>query len=211
MKRLEWSVLGAVGVMFLTGVAFYPYLPESVASHWNAAGEVNGYMPRGWGAFLIPIIFGIVFAILLAVPRIDPKKENIKHFRKYYDRFLWVFVIFSYYIYLLTLLANVGYYFNFTLFIVPAVAALFYFVGVLLPHTKLNFMIGIRTPWTISSEAVWKKTHEAGGVAFKICGVLGLLGTAFPDLAVWFLIVPVLVATPGLVIYSYVLYRRQGL
>jgi uncharacterized membrane protein len=27
-------------------VATYPFMPDSVPSHWNAAGQVNGYLPK---------------------------------------------------------------------------------------------------------------------------------------------------------------------
>ena len=74
MKRSEWFLIGAVLVMFLTGAAFYPYLPESVASHWNAAGQVNGYLPRAWGAFLFPLIFSVIALLLYIVPRLDPRR-----------------------------------------------------------------------------------------------------------------------------------------
>ena len=66
--------LVAIGV----GIYFYPMLPERVASHWGVNGEVNGYMPRFWGAFLLPVVFAFLSALFIVIPRIDPKKENIK-------------------------------------------------------------------------------------------------------------------------------------
>lgn len=208
MRKSEWLLLLAAAIFFATGFAFYPYLPDQIASHWNAAGNVNGYMPRAWGVFLLPIVFILIALVFMAIPRMDPKRDNIAKFRKYFDYFVEAFAAVFYYIYLLSLLWNIGYQFNFTLFLIPALAALFYLIGVLLPHTELNWTIGIRTPWTISSDAVWKKTHIAGGLAFKICGVIALLGTGFPNLALWFLVVPIIVSTIGLVIYSYMLYER---
>lgn len=145
---------------FATGAVAYPHLPAQVASHWNAAGEVDGFMSRGWGAFLSPAIFAFIAALLYAVPRVDPKRENIAKFRKYFDCFVVAFSFVFYYIFLLTLLWNAGYVFDFAAFLIPPLAGLFYLVGMILPHTELNWTIGIRTPWTMSSEAVWKKTHE---------------------------------------------------
>jgi uncharacterized membrane protein len=209
MRKAEWGFLGIVALAFATGIAFYAHLPAEIASHWNATGEVNGYMSRAWGTFLFPVILLILAGIFLAIPHIDPKRENIVRFRKYYDYFLIGFGLVFYYIYFLTLLFNVGYHFNFTGFLIPPLATLLYFIGILLPHTELNWSIGIRTPWTISSETVWKKTHAAGGAAFKICGVIALLGVAFPGAAVWLLVAPVVIAALGLVVYSYVLYEKE--
>ena len=209
MRKSEWFLIGVTVLSFVMGALFYPHLPALVATHWNAAGQVDGYMSRGWGAFTFPAIMVIVFGFLIAVPRMDPRKASIAKFRNYFDFFLEVFAVALYYIYLLTLLWNVGYQFNLAQFMAPALAALFYAIGVILPHAEPNFTIGIRTPWTISSPAVWRKTNDVGGMAFQICAVLALFGTALPSFAPWFFFAPVVLAAVGLVIYSYALYEKE--
>ena len=194
---------------FAIGMVFYPYLPLRVASHWNAAGQPNGYMPRAWGVFALPIIFLFISLVLFFLPRIDPKRKHIEKFRKYFDYFLVAFAIFFYYLYLLTLVWNVNDNFNFTSALIPALAALFYLLGFFLPHTESNWTIGIRTPWTLSSERIWKKTHNAGGIAFKICAVFTLFGVIFPSAAEWLILIPLIVASLGLVVYSYFIYRKE--
>ncbi len=209
MRRAEWILCAMVVASFVIGLFAYPYLPERMASHWNAQGEVNGYMPRVWGVFFLPIMFVIIAAIFLVIPRIDPKKENIARFRKYFDYLIIGLGIFFLYVYALTLFRNFGAQFNLSAAIIPPIAALFYLIGAILPHTEQNFMIGIRTPWTLSSKAVWRKTHEVGGTVFKACGVIMLLGMPFPWLMLWLILVPILGSALGLVIYSYVLYARE--
>src|SRR5580698_663404 len=105
--KSEWFLLVMAIVFFATGAAFYPHLPTEIISHWNAAGQANGTMSRAWGAFLLPIIFAIIALIFAAIPRIDPRRDNITKFRRYYDYFVVLFAVFFYYIYLLTLLKNV--------------------------------------------------------------------------------------------------------
>ena len=175
--KSEWLLFIVAIAFFATGAAFYPHLPAQMASHWNAAGQVNGYMGRTWGVFLLPIIFAILAAMLAVIPRIDPRRENIAKFRRYYDYFLIVFSIFFYYIYILTLIWNIGYEFNLGGAIIPPIAALIYVIGMIMPHTEPNWFIGIRTPWTISSADVWRKTHKAGGWVFRACGITILFGT----------------------------------
>ena len=199
-----------VAASFVIGAAFYPYMPALVVSHWNAAGQPNGYMSRLWGVLVLPIVFLLVAIVLFILPRIDPKRKNIEKFRKYFDYFIIAFAIFFYYLYLLTLVWNVSDNFNLTSALIPALAALFYLLGFFLPHTEPNWTIGIRTPWTLSSEHVWKKTHQASGPAFKICAVFILFGVIFPSAAIWLIIVPILVVAIGLVVYSYLLYRKEG-
>jgi uncharacterized membrane protein len=86
---------------------------------------------------------------------------------------------------------------------------LFIFAGIMMRKAKRNFFIGIRTPWTLSSDRVWDKTHRLGSILFIILGILAMLGTFFVDNAIWFLMVPILATTLFLVIYSYVLYQRE--
>jgi len=75
--------------------------------------------------------------------------------------------------------------------------------------TKRNFFIGIRTPWTLSSDAVWDETHRVGAQLFKISGALALVGAFFPDYAFWFLLVPAIGAALFCVVYSYILFQRE--
>jgi uncharacterized membrane protein len=209
MKKIDWFMIGMMVGLFAIGAAFYPYLPAQIASHWNAAGEVNGYMGKFWGVFLVPILFIIIAAVFFVIPRVDPKRDNIAKFRKYYEYLVFAISFFFLYIYLLMLLWNVGYRFDFALAIIPAIAGLFYVIGAILPNTEPNWTIGLRTPWTISNDAVWRKTNRAGGLAFKTSAVIGLIGMFFSaKIGFWFLLVPIIASMIGLVIYSYVLYER---
>jgi uncharacterized membrane protein len=193
---------------FVLGIYVYPLLPEMVASHWGADGEVNGYMPKFWGVFLLPMISVAVFALLAGIPRVDPKKKNIEKFRKYYDIFLIVFFTFLFYLYALTLSWNFGMRFNMTQLLAPAFAALFFAIGVMVRHADPNWSIGIRTPWTLSNETVWKKTHEVGGRLFIYSSAIAAGGYFVPAYAIWFMIVPVIFTALFTVVYSYVIYTK---
>jgi len=94
-------------------------------------------------------------------------------------------------------------------FIAPAFAAIFFYAGVLISKTKRNWFIGIRTPWTLSSDSVWNKTHKLGGALFKICGLFALLGVIFYKAAIFLILVPVLLSTIIVIVYSYKLFRIE--
>src|SRR5438309_2281528 len=151
MHKSEWFLVVMAIVFFATGVAFLPYLPAQMVSHWSATGQPNGSLPRAWGAFLLPLIFAVIAVIFSIIPRIDPKRENIAKFRKAFDLFLISFSFVFYYIYLLMLEWNIGLMFDFARLIIPPLAALFYVIGMILPETEPNWTIGIRTSWTMSS------------------------------------------------------------
>lgn len=195
-------------MMFGAAAYFYPFFPERMASHWGAGGQVNAYMPRTWGVFWGPMIGLFLFLLFLAIPKMDPKRSNIESFREYYDGLVMTILLFFSYVYLLTLYWNLGVSFQFIRWLSPAMGVLFFYIGYMSPHLKSNWTIGIRTPWTLSNEAVWEKTHQMAGKWFKIAGILCCMGIVFPAQAIWFILVPILAAALGSVAYSYFVHKK---
>ncbi|MCJ7816672.1 MAG: SdpI family protein [Candidatus Aenigmarchaeota archaeon] len=204
------AIAGIILLSFAIGIYLYPQMPELMPSHWNAAGEVDGYMPKPLTLFLIPVISLALFGLFLLIPRIDPMKHNIAKFRKYFDRFILLLMGFFLYIYLLTILWAFGLTFQFIFAMVPAFSALFYYAGVLTENAKRNWFIGIRTPWTLSSEKVWDKTHKLGGKLFKLAAIIGLLGLLFQDYAIWIVIIPVIFVAVYTIFYSYLEFQKES-
>ena len=92
----------------------------------------------------------------------------------------------------------------------PAIGLLFIFIGFMLRQAKRNFFIGIRTPWTLSSDRVWNKTHQIGSTLFIVAGALAVIGSFFGGTtAFWMLMVPIFGSTIFLVVYSHVLYKQE--
>jgi uncharacterized membrane protein len=92
--------------------------------------------------------------------------------------------------------------------VVPALGILFFYVGVLISHSEQNWTIGIRTPWTLSSEKVWKKTHDLGGKLFKAVGILSITTILMPAYAFWLVILSLVGISVFLFGYSYYLYQK---
>jgi len=209
MRKSEIIILGIALISFAVGIYLYPLMPEKIASHWSARGEVDDYMPKFWGLFLMPILLIGMFFLFILIPKIDPLKENIEKFRKYYDGFIMIIALFFFYIYALTIFWNLGLRFDMTYLLTPALAILFYYVGILTENAKRNWFIGIRTPWTLSNENVWNKTHKIGGKMFKVAGIIILLGLLFPEYTILFMLVPALFVAFYTVAYSYFEYQKE--
>lgn len=191
-------------------ISVFNRLPDQMASHWNTANQVDGYMSRFWGAYLMPVVAVGMLALFLVIPNIDPLKANIAKFRNYFNAFIALMVAFLVYVHILTLLWNLGYdQFNMGTAMLPALGLIFVFAGIMMRQAKRNFFIGIRTPWTLSSDYVWDETHRIGSTLFIASGILALLGAIFAEYAVWFILIPVLGSTLFLLVYSYVLYQRE--
>jgi len=206
-KLLIFSIL-AILIAFAISIYFFPSLPDQIATHWNAQGEADGYTSKFMGLFLMPIIMVGIFIIFIVIPLIDPLKKNYKKFSGHYNTFVLFMILFLLYIHIISLLWNLEYRFNFTQAFLPALAILFFYIGIFLKKAKRNWFVGIRTPWTISNEKVWDKTHQLGGKLFKIAGILTLIGILFPDYSIWFILIPILAFTTYLIVYSYLVYRK---
>lgn len=193
---------------FATAVYFYPLLPQQMASHWNIDGNVDGYMNKFLALFMMPFLMIVFTALFFVIPKIDPEKKNIETFYKEFDKFIVVFNLFMLYLYVLTILWNIGYSINMTASLMPAFAILFYSCGSLVGKAKRNYTIGIRLPWTLADDAVWDKTHKVGEKLFKITALFVFLGTFFTKYAFALMFVPLIASIAYLFVYSYLEYRK---
>jgi uncharacterized membrane protein len=208
-KNIQILITGLIVISFLIGAYLQPYMPDKMASHWNASGNVDGYTSQFWGLFLMPVISIVLFLAFTLIPRIDPLKENIEKFRGYFDVFILLLFGFLFYLYVLTVLWNLGYRFNIIQLLAPAFGLIIYYAGVMMENAKQNWFIGVRTPWTLSSETVWDKTNRLAGRLFKVAGVLAALGAVFPEYAIFLILVPVILAAIYPIVYSYQEYQKD--
>ena len=207
-RKAEMFSLGVVLLSFAIAAYFYPMMPDQIASHWNINGQVDGYVDKLWALFLMPSISLLLLLLFLAIPRIDPLKENIAKFRGHFDGFIMLIMLFLLYIFLLTIFWARGVRFDMGQVLSPAFGILFYYCGILIENAKRNWFIGIRTPWTISNEAVWGRTHALGGKLFKLAGVIAVFGV-FRYYSFYLVIVPILIFTAYLFVYSYFEFQKE--
>jgi len=200
-------ILAAVAL----SLAVYSRLPEPMASHWDVNDQVNGTTSRFWGAFLMPILASVMLGLFLVIPGIDPLKANIAKFRGFFNTFIALIMAFLLYLHVLSIAWNLGVQsFRMSTALLPALGLLFAFAGVMMRQAKRNFFIGIRTPWTLSSDKVWDETHRLGATLFIASGVLALLGALLPGpVAYWLVLAPIMASTLIVIVYSYVLWRRE--
>jgi len=211
MKRtflLEFMQLLLIAMIFVSAFVAYSFMPAMMATHWNIAGEADGFMPKAYALFLIPVIIVVLYLLLWVVPKIDPLKKNIQGFRREYDIFRTVFIFFMVYLYLLSIFWNLGKRFDFVVMLVPGFSLLFYFCGFLISKAKRNYLIGIRLPWTLASDEVWNKTHKLGGKLFRLYALVLLLGIIFPDFFLWIFFVPLILILVWSVLYSYFEFKK---
>lgn len=210
MKYKSAVIMGAVIVASTAAsILFYPQLPENLVSHWSAAGQADGSMPKSAGAFFVPGMMLFFFGLYVLIPRIDPLKKNIGEFRKEYELLWLALIAFLAYVHGIMLLWNAGARFDFVVWMTPAFAGLWYALGIVMSRAKPNWFVGIRTPWTLASDLVWEKTHQVGAKLFKAAALLALFGLFLSaEWIAWCIVIPALVASFASMAYSYVAWKR---
>lgn len=208
--KTEWFSLALIILAFIAGTYFYQLFPDSVPTHWNLRGEANGFSRPWLAAFLLPIIMAGIYLLFTALPYLDPRREQYEKFAKVYHQFKDVIMAFLFATFIIASLKASGQNANIS-FIVPAlVGLLFIFLGSIMNKIKSNWFFGIRTPWTLSSEAVWDKTHQAASRFFYPAGLLLAATALVPGfIKIVFLTAAILLIAFGLPLYSYLIYVQE--
>ena len=182
-------------------------LPEKVPMHWNVSGEIDDYGNKNELLFMLLLVVGLPYLIFLVIPHIDPKQKlqnmgnklnNLRFVLSLFMSALAIFILYS----VQQKTSNTG-------LIFAIVGLLFAFLGNYFKTIKPNYFIGIRTPWTLENEEVWKKTHLLGGKMWFVGGLLMAMTFVLPDplnLFVFLGITAIISIIP--IIYSYLEFRK---
>jgi uncharacterized membrane protein len=207
MRRSYAPVL--IVVALVVSAIVYPQLPERMP-HWDMRGNVDGYGSKLAGAFLLPLAALGIWAFLQVAPRIDPRKQNYDKFRPTYDLMVNAVVTMAVAVHFVLLGVALGLPIPMRRILPAGAGVLFILLGNVLPRSRSNWWFGIRTPWTLSNERVWERTHRVGGYLFAIAGVVFVAGAFVPRIIPPSTI-PIGLAVLGgsLLIYSYVAWRQE--
>jgi uncharacterized membrane protein len=149
----------------------YPRLPALVATHFDLHGDPNGWSSRLVACVLVPAL-GLALAVMFTVlPRIDPRGANYAKFGPTYWTIANALLFLLAGIHVFSLGKALGWAIDMAHVASLGVGGLFVLLGNLMTRIRPNWFVGIRTPWTLSSDTVWRKTHRFGGIAFVIAGL----------------------------------------
>jgi len=211
MKLTNYDKAAIIIILAVFALSFYlyPNLPDKIPTHWNGAGEIDGW-GAPWTIFLLPITAVLTYALFLIMPSIAVFRKNIKSF-KHFNSMKLVIVLFFALIYAFTLLPVFNYDINITQLIFPTISIFLIYFGVVIPTIERNFFIGIRTPWTLASDHVWKKTHQLGGKLFIIAGIIMFFFIFVPyKIFIWLLLIKIFALIFLLFTYSYIIWKKEG-
>lgn len=202
-----------VSLLFLSlVVAFWAYtqLPEQVITHWNFAGEADGWSSRLFHSLFFPGLIIFIYLLLTLMPKFDPMSERYQEFSKAYLVMRNLILSVMFIIFAAATLVNLGYNLNIGIIVTTVIGLLMIILGFYFRKIKRNFFVGIRTSWTISSEKVWDKTHHLGSYLFVIWGIL-LVFTPYLNskTAIFVLLGGAIFVVFTLFVYSYWLYSKE--
>jgi uncharacterized membrane protein len=197
-------VLAAVGA----SAAVYHTLPETIVIHWDLQGNPNGWSSRVVGAFAMPLVMVGVYAMMRFLPLVDPRRENYEKFQGTYEGLILTIMVFLLAIHIIVLRSAMGHPVAMQKVMPLSMGMLFIAIGNLLPRARSNFFVGIRTPWTLSSEKSWERTHRAGGYVFVLIGIMMAASVFMPIDMGWGVIGIISgIGVLGLIVYSYSVWK----
>jgi uncharacterized membrane protein len=207
---VTWLAISIMAIQVIISLATYPFLPASVPTHWNAAGQVDAYAPKWVNAVLFPLISIGIYILIRGLTAISPKlgNQNPRANRQVIDLLLVGILLFMLVIQLVVTAVGLNIPIDVTLVVSLAISVLFIFLGNYMGKLRRNFWGGIRTPWTLASDSVWERTHRFAGWLFVFGGLLGIVISFIPAVRLFGIVGIALAASIISAIYSYVIYHR---
>ena len=208
MIKKNWVLLMITSIIIilpiLAGVILWDQLPDRVPTHWNMAGEIDGWSSKPFAVFGMPLIMLAVQWLAVFATSADPKRQN--HQGKILHLVFWIIPVLCLVLSSLTYSVAMGKVVKIEVIVPVLIGLVLVAIGNYLPKCKQNYTIGIKIPWTLNSEANWNKTHRLAGWIWVICGIAIVLGGFFELFWIIVAALPIMVLVP--LVYSYILHRK---
>ncbi|WP_319579092.1 SdpI family protein [uncultured Methanospirillum sp.] len=200
-SSLKWLV---AELSYIVAFLFLPFLPEQIPVHWNLLGEPDGFAGRSIGAFGLPIIITLTTLFFTLLPRVGKMQSAIRRSWDIYQIVTFSVVTLIFVMEVTTLLISEGMDIPVSIIFPMFLGLLLIVIGSFMPYTGRNPILGIRLPWTLRDDEIWRRTHEMGGPAFVGAGaVIVLVSPMAGDLALIMMLLILAIVTLYTTIYSY--------
>src|SRR5213593_1274445 len=208
--RSRWFGLVIAVLAAVMSVWAYPRLPPTVATHWNLNGTPNGFSSRLVAVSIMPLVILAMTGLFNVLPNLDPRKENYAKFIHVYWLIANAVIVFIAVAHVLIISSALGFPVKIDRLMPLGIGLLFIFLGNYLTRVEPNWFVGIRTPWTLSSDTVWRKTHRTGGWLMVLAGFLVAACVFLPHGAFLpALLAALVIAAVIPIVQSYVLWKRE--
>lgn len=188
----------------ILGAVLYHRLPDMVATHWGFNNQPNGWSPKWVACFGIPAFMAAINLIVGIATEGENKLNGTS--KTVINICRWIVPVLSIIMVPMMLFAEMGVEMDVEKIVCTILGVLFVVLGNYLPKCRQNYYVGIKLPWTLSSEENWNKTHRLGGFVWMICGVIMLISTWAGISWMTVVVLFAMIIIPS--VYSYILHRR---
>ena len=205
-KNLKTLIVTSILIVLpvLAGIILWDRLPEQMATHWNAAGDIDGWTSKPFTVFGLPLILLAAQWLCVLGTLADPKKEN--HPTKILHLVLWIIPVLSLVLGAITYATALGKTVRVEVIMPILIGLILAIIGNYMPKCKQNYTIGIKIPWPLNSEENWNRTHRFTGWLWTFSGIVVMLTGFFGGFWIFLIIVLLMVLAP--ILYSYLLFRK---
>jgi uncharacterized membrane protein len=208
--RSRWFGLVIAAVAVAVSIWAYPQLPPTVATHWNLRGTADGFSSRAMAVSIMPAVILVMTGLFNVLPKLDPRGDNYSKFIGTYWLIANTVIVFMLVAHGMIIATGLGYSVRIDRLMPIGVGVLFIVLGNYLTRVEPNWFVGIRTPWTLSSDTVWRKTHRTGGWLMVIGGLVIAACAFLPHGAFLPLfIAAILIMAVIPIAQSYILWKRE--
>jgi uncharacterized membrane protein len=211
MKKLvlrDWLILVILIAPFPYLVVAWNIFPDEVPIHFNLHGTPDRYAGKAIGLLLFPVLNIVLYGFLQIIPMVDPKRSNFHLFEDRYRSIRTVVHLLLAFVFFLIAIFSLGYTFDITIAITYALLVMLLFFGNYMSNIRSNYFIGIRTPWTLNNEIVWKKTHRLTGKLWVFSTIVMMVILPFVPSALIIFLVFVAVISIIPIMYSYIEHKN---
>ena len=187
-------------------LALYDKLPAQVPIHFDLNGEPDNYSSKAVAGFLFPCLLAAFNLFVNFIMNADPKKQNANKIIKLVG--FWIFPVVSLITVPITLFKGLGYNLPVVAICTALTGLLFLIIGNYLPKSRQSYTVGIRLPWTLDNEENWNKTHRFAGFVWVLGGIAIIINAFIASFNILIIVTVLAVVLP--IVYSYLLYRKQG-
>jgi uncharacterized membrane protein len=196
--------------MFVIAAVMWPRVPDRVPVHWGLSGQADRWGGKAEGLLLLPVVTLLAYGLLLLLPRIDPRREHYATFAGPYRALRTAIVGMFLMIQAFTVTRFEEPDAPFTNGLPALLGIVFIVLGNYLPKIQSNWFVGVRTPWTLSSEESWRRTHHLAGWLFVLSGGITIVaGLLSPEAGILSMVASVLATAFISIVYSYVVWRHD--
>ena len=208
----EWPIFCLLLIPFIAIAYYWNQIPQLIPIHWNFAGQIDNWENKLYGIFYIPGLNILLYILFNIIPHFDPKRKNYSMFGRSYRIIKISIISLITMLSLIVLFASLGADIDIMYWVIIPIIIVFLIIGNLFGTIRQNYFIGIRIPWTLANEDVWRLTHRFAGRIWVWSSIIMLLLVIFlpSDIIkfIFWIYIGFLIIIP--IVYSYLKYQNAN-